>query len=61
MKFKVCNNKSLMSHRLDIKSHQINEVLMAIKMDASEMILYTTEDGTVKIDTVIRDETLWFT
>ncbi len=27
----------------------------------SEIVLYTTTDGTVKIDTVFRDETIWLT
>ena len=30
-------------------------------MKQSEIILYTTPDGDVKIDTVVRDETIWLT
>ena len=29
--------------------------------DQSEIILYTTPDGTVKIDTIFQDETIWLT
>ena len=34
---------------------------MSRKPDASEIILYTTEDGTVKVDTIVKNETLWLT
>ena len=27
----------------------------------SQIVLYTTPDGTVKIDTIFRDETIWLT
>jgi hypothetical protein len=30
-------------------------------MNQSEIILYTTPDGTVKIDTVFHDDTIWLT
>ena len=30
-------------------------------MNEAEIVLYTTPDGTVKIDTVFRDETIWLT
>lgn len=30
-------------------------------MNHSQIILYTTPDGTVKIDTVFQDETIWLT
>ena len=30
-------------------------------MNQSEIVLYTTPDGTVKIDTIFQDETIWLT
>jgi len=30
-------------------------------MNHSEIILYRTEDGAVKIDTILQDETIWLT
>ena len=30
-------------------------------MNQSEIILYRTEDGSVKIDTIFQDETIWLT
>ncbi len=32
-----------------------------VNMNQSEIVLYTTLDGTVKIDTVFQDETIWLT
>ncbi len=29
--------------------------------DTSEIVLYQTEDGKIKIDTVFQDETIWLT
>jgi len=34
---------------------------MTSSSSQSEIVLYTTPDGTVKIDTVFRDETIWLT
>jgi hypothetical protein len=34
---------------------------MTIQSNQSEIVLYKTEDGTVKIDTVFHDETIWLT
>ncbi len=31
------------------------------KSNNSQIVLYTTPDGTVKIDTIFRDETIWLT
>ncbi|VVH61358.1 Putative DNA-binding protein in cluster with Type I restriction-modification system [uncultured Gammaproteobacteria bacterium] len=30
-------------------------------MNATEIVLYTTPDGTIKIDTIFQDETIWLT
>jgi len=30
-------------------------------VNQSEIVLYTTPDGTVKIDTIFQDETIWLT
>ncbi len=34
---------------------------MVKKTNSSEIILYTTDDGKIRIDTVIQDETIWLT
>ena len=34
---------------------------MTKSSDKSEMILYKTSDGKIKIDTVLRDQTIWLT
>jgi hypothetical protein len=34
---------------------------MTSETNKSEIILYQTSDGTVRIDTVFRDETIWLT
>ena len=34
---------------------------MKVENNQSEIILYETEDGRIKVDTIFQDETIWLT